>query len=320
MLRQAAGDGSDSIFGGAGEHAVPRPNLPCGASSHAAMYPIVQLDRHSNLSDRVRRMSLVKYGRMVSCADHRRWLQPVLFAFLRARFVFTLGTTQPLVKLQRNPVRPIVAQSAFPNDRNSPTAFQQLVIRTSVPLDVGPELRLPEVRPGRWVGCIGAPCMTVPEAAVHKADSCELTEDKVWRSREISIMETESETAGMQCATENQFGFRVPAADLRHHARSALSIHYVGHQLSCPSSEVRDRTDTSQDTADNITENRFLFRPASGRGSGVSLTRHVMPVSSATDHRWTCVRKAPTIARCFLSSRDLFGVQLSGINSPVFRP
>ena len=244
----------------------------------------------------------------------------MLFAFFQARFEFTLGTTQPLVKLQRNPVRPIFAQRTFPDDRNSPTAFQQLVFRTSVPLDVSPELRLPEVRPGRWIGCIGAPCMTVPEAAVHETYSCEPTEDKVWRSREISIVEPVSQTSDMQCAPEGQLGFRVPAADSRHHARSNLSIHCVGHQLSCPSSELQDCTVTSQVAADKINATLLFFRPPSERRSGVSQTRHEMPVSPETVHGRTCIRKAPAIAHCFFSFRNLFSIQLSGLNSPVFRP
>ena len=88
--------------------------------------------------------------------------------------------------------------------------------------------------------------MTVPEAAMHETDSSEPPEDQVWRSRELPIMQTVPEPARMQCATKDQFRFRVLAPDSRHHSRPDLSINYVGHELACIARKERDRACISQ--------------------------------------------------------------------------
>lgn len=71
--------------------------------------------------------------------------------------------------------------------------------------------------------------MTVPEAAMHEADGSETTERKIWRSREFPIMESVSESSRMQGSSENQFGFRILAADVRHHPRARRLIYDVDH-------------------------------------------------------------------------------------------
>ena len=71
--------------------------------------------------------------------------------------------------------------------------------------------------------------MAVPEATMHEADGSETMERKIWPSREFPIMESVSESSRMQGFSENQFGFRILAADLRHHPGARRLIYDVGH-------------------------------------------------------------------------------------------
>ena len=84
--------------------------------------------------------------------------------------------------------------------------------------------------------------MTMPEATVHETNGSETTEDQVWLSRELSVMEPISDTSRVKCPPEDKLGFRVLTADSSHHARSAFPIHYVDHQLSFSNDEQRDRS------------------------------------------------------------------------------
>ena len=71
--------------------------------------------------------------------------------------------------------------------------------------------------------------MTVPEAAMHEAHGSETTERKIWSSRQFPIMESVSEPSRIQGSSENQFGFRVLAADVRHLPRARCLIYDVDH-------------------------------------------------------------------------------------------
>ena len=60
--------------------------------------------------------------------------------------------------------------------------------------------------------------MTVPEAAMHEADSSEPSKDQVGRPWQLPIMKAIPDAASMQRATKDKLGFRVPAADSCHHS------------------------------------------------------------------------------------------------------
>ena len=158
---------------------------------------------------------------------------PTLSVPFQRRLEGPLTATQPSVQRQCGTGGPLLAQCTFPDYRHSPTGQQQSLPGSAVPLHIGPEFRLPEVRPCGGVRRIGTSFMTVPEAAMHEADSSEPAEDQVRCSRELPIMKTVPETACVQCAAQRQFGFRVPAADSRHHPRPNSSINYIDHVLSC---------------------------------------------------------------------------------------
>ena len=79
--------------------------------------------------------------------------------------------------------------------------------------------------------------MTMPEAAMHETDGAEPSEDQIWGTRKLPVMETVSEAARMQCASKDQFGLRIPAADSRHHSRPYSPIYYVRHGMTCDKRE-----------------------------------------------------------------------------------
>ena len=103
----------------------------------------------------------------------------------------------------------------------------------TAPFHIGPEFRLPEVRPCGGVGRIGTSSMTVPEAAMHETDSFKPTEDQVRLPRELPVVKTVPEAARMQRAAKHQLAFRVLSADSRHHSRPNRLIDYIGHGLFC---------------------------------------------------------------------------------------
>ena len=104
------------------------------------------------------------------------------------RLEASLGTEQPLVKCKQGSLGRIFAQCTFPDDRYPPTSFQQLVPDPPVPIHVGPEFRLPEVRSGSGIGRVWVSFMMVPEAAVHETDRSEPEEHQFRPAREIAIM------------------------------------------------------------------------------------------------------------------------------------
>ena len=106
-----------------------------------------------------------------------------------------------------------------------------------VPLHVGAELRLPEIRSGGGLGRVAASLMTVPEAAVDKADSLEPMEDQIRRSGELPIMKTVPEAACMQRAAKCQLRSGILGANPRHHSRAGSAINYVGHRSACVAME-----------------------------------------------------------------------------------
>ena len=175
---------------------------------------------------------------------------------LQWRLEASLGTEQPLVKCKQGSLGRIFAQCTFPDDRHPPTSLQQLVPDPPVPLHVGPEFRLPEVRSGSGIGRVGASFMTVPEAAMHETDRSKPGEHQVRPAGELAIMKTVPVAARVQRTPEDQFGLRVLAADSCHHSRPYRSINYVGHELVCIEMRGRDCMRISQNVIEAIKEDR----------------------------------------------------------------
>ena len=165
-----------------------------------------------------------------------------------------------MVKPQRSPFRAIATQRTFPDDRHSPIGFEQIFPRSTVPLHIGPEFRLPKVRSSRGIGHIGAACMAVPEATVHETYGSKPTKDQVWRSGELPIVKPVPEPACMELAAKYQLRFRVFGADPRHHARPGGRINCVDHHPACSEYESRDCRYISQKVIVAIKECRYLSR------------------------------------------------------------
>lgn len=65
-------------------------------------------------------------------------------------------------------------QGALPYRCHAPPVFEEFSANGAVPSDARFELRPPELRPGRRVGCVAAPFVSMPEAAVHEDDGAVL--------------------------------------------------------------------------------------------------------------------------------------------------
>ena len=96
-----------------------------------------------------------------------------------ARFEFSLLPADPVVERASGDVCEFCSQRALPDDRHSPTAFQQFLPCAPVALHVGPELGLPELAASGRIGCPRAARMAMPETAVNEAGRPEARKDEV---------------------------------------------------------------------------------------------------------------------------------------------
>lgn len=122
-----------------------------------------------------------------------------------------------------------LSQCTLPHNRHSPSVFEEFCTNGAVPNDVRVELRLPELRPGRWVSRVAAAHVSMPEAAVHEDHGAVLRKDKVRSTVNLAGMKPEAETARVQCAPESQLRLGILSPDPRHHPGTGLLIHDIGH-------------------------------------------------------------------------------------------
>ena len=141
--------------------------------------------------------------------------------------------TEPLLQSAYRHRKPVATEGALPHDSDSPTCFEELALRTVVPLDIALELGLPEVGPGGRRGCVTAPRMAVPETAMNKANGTVATQDNIGLSGEIPDMEPESESAPVKRPSKGEFRFGVLPRYARHHSRPRGLVDDVSHRLLC---------------------------------------------------------------------------------------
>ncbi len=106
-------------------------------------------------------------------------------------------------------------ENALPDDPYTPTGIVQRFFAYFVPRDIGANLLTPELfargRPLKQMTAV-----TVPEATVNKKYRPVFWEYQIRASWKISIMQSETETAGMYPPADYDFGFGVKAPDGRH--------------------------------------------------------------------------------------------------------
>lgn len=126
-------------------------------------------------------------------------------AIRKIRLELQIVPTQPLVQHRRSFEHSMLAQRAFPYDRDPPAGLEQCESVTSVALHVGVELRLPEFRPRCRGGGVRAACMSVPEAAVNETHCSKSGKHQIGGAGQLANMQTKSETTGMECPTQDEF-------------------------------------------------------------------------------------------------------------------
>ncbi len=149
------------------------------------------------------------------------------------RFERPFNSVQPPVQHQCGLEFTLLPQRAFPDDRHSPSGFEQMVLVAPVSAHVGMELGPPEFLASGRGGGVRAPDVTVPEAAVNEAHGSEPTKHEIGGTREVAVVQAVPQTAGMESTAKNEFGYSVPASNPRHHPRTGHLVHYVRH-LSLP--------------------------------------------------------------------------------------
>lgn len=108
-------------------------------------------------------------------------------------------------------------ERAFPDRGYPPAIFQKYSDIPFVSLDVGRELRSPEIRTGCWRCREATVSVAVPEASMHENDSLVLGKDKVRFAGQFCSVEPVTEAPCMQRAPQEQFRLGILASNARHH-------------------------------------------------------------------------------------------------------
>jgi len=152
-----------------------------------------------------------------------------LVLWLGIRGVLRGVAGQPLFDLRDGCHKALSAEGTFPDDRDPPARLKQLLAMSLVACDVPGKLCLPEIRACRRGGGILAARMTVPEAAVDKADSAMLGKDQIRPSGQPLVMQSVAESARMQRLAQRQLWPGILAPDASHHSRPCRLVNDVRH-------------------------------------------------------------------------------------------
>lgn len=112
----------------------------------------------------------------------------------------------------------------FPNCDYIPPIRSESHSCPNVSLDIGAELRLPEI--GASSGDCGIPTafVAVPETAMDKYTGLESREYNVRASRKVSAMKPKSVAVAMKKPAHHHLRSRVPSLDACHHARTGCRV------------------------------------------------------------------------------------------------
>lgn len=88
----------------------------------------------------------------------------------------------------------VVLQGTFPDDRNAPICFAQILDCLEITLAVPRQFRFPEIRPCRRHPKQRAIVVVVPKASVDKHDSTPPPQNDIWPAGKTAALEPESET------------------------------------------------------------------------------------------------------------------------------
>lgn len=121
------------------------------------------------------------------------------------------------------------AKGALPDSSHTPSACQDGRANQTIPRRIRFELCLPEISSRRWCRGITASFVTMPEASMHEDRRTVPRQHQIGSALHLSGMKSETETAGVQFSSKQQFRLGVPAPYPRHHAGPCLLIHDIGH-------------------------------------------------------------------------------------------
>ena len=190
--------------------------------------------------------------------------------WVEACLEFSLSPAEPVVKRASGGVCEVCPERALPDDRHSPTAFQQFLPCAPITLHVGAELGLPELAPRGRIGCSRATRMAMPETAVNEAGRPEARKDEIRRPGKAPNMKPISAAKSVERSPQAELGFRISHGDARHDARAGCLIHRIGHGQSCSTPRCGDRARIPPDIEGGITcrfNSRHLSSGLASRGT-----------------------------------------------------
>jgi hypothetical protein len=154
----------------------------------------------------------------------RSWFAPQSIGKLK----FSLIREQPPLQLRDHSAQ-VLPRRTFPNHCHAPALIEQMSVDRRIALGVPLELGSPELWSCGGVSRELAVPVAVPEAAVDEDYRASSGKDEVGSTRQVGHIQTITEASCMEAPTHNEFRARILPRDTRHHSRSGLWVHNVGH-------------------------------------------------------------------------------------------
>lgn len=120
-------------------------------------------------------------------------------------------------------------ETALPYHQNTPAEIHEVFVVTTVPLDIGAELFLPEFDSGGWRCRIETAGVSVPEAAIDEDGEAVAWKDEVGRSRQVLAMQPEPVSTAMKEPPKKKLGLGVFPPYTAHHSRASRLVDYIRH-------------------------------------------------------------------------------------------
>ena len=124
----------------------------------------------------------------------------------------SLASPQPCGELSTHGLS-VIADSAFPYDRDPPTGIDQGNDSRLVPDLIASQLLVPELGSGFGEAEEAAARMAMPEAAMHEDNSVPFRQHQIWFAGEVRRVQPVSEASPPQLCSHSQFRAGVLAPD-----------------------------------------------------------------------------------------------------------
>jgi hypothetical protein len=144
---------------------------------------------------------------------------------ISVRILLLSGADMPCERIQPTGL----GYFTFPDNKHAPARQSERLVIPSIPFDVVSELLLPKASICSWHYGVPAGRVRVPEAPAD-LNHCSVTrKDNIGTAGQLRVMESISESLGVQESTYQQFRLRILAPNTGHHPTSGTPIDDIRH-------------------------------------------------------------------------------------------